>query len=532
MRRIMVLILAAGIIVTVAERSALGCSCVAGDDPRTDLARSDGAFVGSLISRQEPTPDSNGTITGTQEVAYRFHVDHAVKGKFGSTVDVYSAASGASCGLEGEPGRRIGLFLDRKDGRWKSSLCQQVDPEALLRAARPLPRPNGDPPARLLIGGSLGDVRVVSTDLRGRTVAYGRGTPATEEISVCPGGKRIVEVVGRSLEQEPYTEWRVAVRDVDGLRLVREVVLRSLSKAQGPAVEAVSCRDPDANEVLVFAAQDVVSRPVVEPPRSGPLGRVIRIRGRSESTLYGGTWRAAAFGTGFAFMIGGPKLHDLIRLDLTNGRTRTILHLPFADGVSGRGIVLSPDGSMLALFDDAWHPKLYVVALSPTPTLLASRDTGAWPTPIWWGNDRILAAGQEGLVVLDTKLHQKGTVRGWDSYGTVVIGDQVFGIRFGDLVSVSLPSGRIRTLSRFYSESLAVLSALPVPAARPRPSPTHSSRPTETPQPAATTPPPIAEPRIRPAPRAAKGVPGGVASILVALTGAAWFFGRRRVRAR
>ena len=533
MRRFLVLILATGMIVTVAERSALGCSCVQGDDPRSDLARSAGAFIGHLISTDKPTPEPGGGYTSTQEVAYHFRVDRAVKGRFGSTVEVYSAVSGASCGLESEPGRRIGLFLDRRDGRWKSGLCQQVDPEALLRAARPLPRPNGDPPARVLIGGSLGDVRLVSTDLRGRTVAYGEGTPFTDDVSVCPGGTLLVEVVSRVIDRDPYMEWRVAVRDVDGLRLLREVVLRSLFTARGPSVEAVSCRDAGANEILAFAAQDVFSRPVDEGPRHGPLGRVIRVRGRSESTLYTGTWRSASFAVGqYAFMTGGPKLHDLIRLDLTNGRQQVLLHLPLADDVEGRGIVLSPDETKAALFDSAWQPKLYVVALTPKPALIASRDTGAWPSPTWWGNRAIVAMGEGSLLVLDTKLHRIGDISQWYSYNTAIVGDRVFGMSFGKLVSATLPNGAIRSLHNFYSSSLGTVFALPVPTAAPRPTPTRPAVAVLTPRPSPTYSAIAELPTAIPATRTSRTIPGGIAGGLIVLTAAAWLAGRRRLRPR
>jgi hypothetical protein len=46
---------------------------------------------------------------------------------------VRTNAYGASCGLEFLDGPRVGLLLDRaSDGVWESSLCQQVQPGALL----------------------------------------------------------------------------------------------------------------------------------------------------------------------------------------------------------------------------------------------------------------------------------------------------------------------------------------------------------------------------------------------------------------
>lgn len=64
-----------------------------------------------------------------------------------------SSPHGASCGLEVAEGARVGLFLTlTDDGIWTSGLCSQIEPEVLLRAAAPLPEPNGVGPIWLIIG--------------------------------------------------------------------------------------------------------------------------------------------------------------------------------------------------------------------------------------------------------------------------------------------------------------------------------------------------------------------------------------------
>ncbi len=135
--------LAAVLLVAIAT-PASACSCASGDD-RDALARSDAAFIGTLVSRT----DSGRSAT------FRFTVDEEVKGEFPQTIDVSSASDGAACGLEVRMGQQTGLFLsgDETQG-WSSSLCQQISPEDLREAARPMPAPDGEGPIKLIVGGN------------------------------------------------------------------------------------------------------------------------------------------------------------------------------------------------------------------------------------------------------------------------------------------------------------------------------------------------------------------------------------------
>src|SRR4249920_660317 len=127
------------VLVVVAAQAAHACSCAPGD-PRDALHRSDGAFVGTLVERTE---------VDDQTSIFTFEIESAVKGTLGAEVDVHSASNGASCGLEVGFGQRIGLLLDTADdGAWTSGLCAQIDPEVLLKAAQPLPPPDGVGPVR------------------------------------------------------------------------------------------------------------------------------------------------------------------------------------------------------------------------------------------------------------------------------------------------------------------------------------------------------------------------------------------------
>lgn len=114
------------------ERAA-ACSCAVGD-PRQMLREADAAFVGTLVARHVERQDGRLFSSGDPAMLV-FRVEEAVKGDLGELVEVETAASGASCGIEAPVGQRIGLFLTRTSGGWASSLCQQIDPSVLLAAA-------------------------------------------------------------------------------------------------------------------------------------------------------------------------------------------------------------------------------------------------------------------------------------------------------------------------------------------------------------------------------------------------------------
>ena len=209
--RVLSLCVAVLIVATLAAavEPARACSCVP-PDPWSYLERADGAFVGRLVSRRE---------SGEGRAVLVFSVERAVKGKFGATIEVETASSGAACGIETSVGRRIGLFLEREGDGWFGHLCWQVEPEDLLAAAA-LPAPNGRGPVALFMGGRFGPARTLALDANGRTLAYGMGAGEVLDFSVCPGASRVAELV------ELDTGDIVAIRELPTLRLVRRQQLR------------------------------------------------------------------------------------------------------------------------------------------------------------------------------------------------------------------------------------------------------------------------------------------------------------------
>jgi hypothetical protein len=115
--RLLVLPLAAVALLAI-PNDALACSCLQWGNPKEELAKAKGGFVGVYLGRKA-LPGSPGAAI------YRFHVERRLKGTFGKNIEVVSANNGAACGLEVQKGHRYGLLLRRERGRWHSSLCEQ-----------------------------------------------------------------------------------------------------------------------------------------------------------------------------------------------------------------------------------------------------------------------------------------------------------------------------------------------------------------------------------------------------------------------
>jgi hypothetical protein len=127
-RRLVALAAAAGAAFASAATAegAFACSCVPWGNPRDELARADGAFVGVYLSRRPLTSSANASSGDTY--VYRFRVTRRVKGRIGRIIDVRSPRDGAACGLEVTRGQRVSLLLDRRNRAWHSNLCRQRPP--------------------------------------------------------------------------------------------------------------------------------------------------------------------------------------------------------------------------------------------------------------------------------------------------------------------------------------------------------------------------------------------------------------------
>ena len=538
MRRLLVLVLVASATLLVTGRSALGCSCAQGD-PRTALARSDAAFVGRLETKESPTPSPEGFYNSGQPVTYTFAVERSVKGELGKRVDVESAAYGASCGLEVRVGERTGLFLYRDDGQWKSGLCSQIEPEALIEAAKPLPAPTSKGPVSFVVGGRYGPVTAFAVDRKAKTVAYGNGTDwdATTHVSVCPGSLAMVEWGYRPGGTNVPV---LAVRRFDRFEdaeMHRLPELR-IGEPDGNQLMAISCTAEQGNEVLVAVSDYQGDRAAVS------RGRIIRIREGSLRTLYSGPVQMAAFSASGdkAYITGGRGGEDVMVVDLSSGRARRIAKI--ARG--SEGFSLSPGELRLGatMILDPQRPRTFritVVDMSSTPATVRNivlEESDPYGVTRWANDATVLfvphSGGGTGRVqVFDHMLRRKGSFTGWDSSDSVVVDKTLYGIGWGGkLLTASLPNGPTKTLRTFDTPSIYTLAFVPPqPKVRKGAPPTAiPTKPLPTPSATATAP---TERAMGPVEKSGsiRGLTVTGAGILVIAAGASWILYRRRRRA-
>jgi hypothetical protein len=119
-------------IVVVGAGPSFACSCVSGD--AAEHAGRATVVVSGTVTDVDPPP-KGAMMSSTDPATYTVDVDQVFKGEAGSTLEVLSPVSGASCGLEGvEPGRRYVVFASHEsmegadaDHLW-ANLCGGTGP--------------------------------------------------------------------------------------------------------------------------------------------------------------------------------------------------------------------------------------------------------------------------------------------------------------------------------------------------------------------------------------------------------------------
>jgi hypothetical protein len=111
-------VLATVLLTLIGAAPAAACPRRANVDLGPQLRASDGAFVGRVAGRKA------GRLT--------FRVQIRVKGRVAHRVTVRAPQG---CGTALRRGRRVGVLLDRRDGRWTTRAAGVVDPGQLLKAA-------------------------------------------------------------------------------------------------------------------------------------------------------------------------------------------------------------------------------------------------------------------------------------------------------------------------------------------------------------------------------------------------------------
>jgi hypothetical protein len=477
---------------------AKACSC-ATYDVRERLPEVDGAFVGRLIARDEPTP-VDGVFSSDTLVRYRFSVEQPVKGAIPSeTIDVWSSASGASCGLETPVGERAGLLLERDGDRWTSNLCSQADPDVLIRAGRPLPPPNGVPPPAVLVGTTHGPGRMVSLDGQGRIIAFGTGAGNVSDIGFCPGGTLLVEAFS-SPNESSYHNPGVAIRSTSDLTVVWERFL-ARNGERYTAIADIACRRQDggAGEVLAIVVEQFSTDTSVRyETRILLFGRDGEPHQLWQGDATGGTF--SADGTA-AYLSGGPEGRQLLHVDTANlasPAVRTLAELPANIGT----LALSPGGRHLASATTyrAWSsdqssPPIdaVVVDLSASPAKVITSQLSPSPdvtySALWANADRIAFTPAWGgqVRIFDTALKELGAWSGWTAATAAVVGEHLVGLNGAEVVTAPLANGPMSSWADLESGLPGTVVAFPGgaaigPPAHPE-SPTTTAAPSPTPEP-------------------------------------------------
>jgi hypothetical protein len=466
-RRVILLALIVAFIV-VPLPPARACSC-SGGDSRDRLAAADGAFIGELVGRRETGP-LGSIISSGRDVVYTFEVSEVFKGDIGRRVEIHSPASGASCGFEVAADEAVGIFLDRQGGDWRSGLCGQIEPGKLRAAAAPLPTPDGRAPAALVVGGSYGEARLLTLDRHARTLAYGYGAGRTAQLSVCPGGNRLLEIV----RDHPRPD-RLALRELPGLRLLWERLLPPQPNSIN--AEAVQCRDGTGTG-YVFASNG-------GDPGWSPQATLLGVSQATTTVLYQGTARSIAFGRDVGYVNEGRWGEVIGRVDLHSGQRTPVLTGPR----HMTQLVLSPDGSALATqvaSDDAARPsgdrrdprpKAVVIDLEPSPprvrTAILGRadqvETGRWVrgNMVWLNANRIgffpTPGADPRARIFDSSLRELGGFDNWAATTSLSVGEGVVGLGQGRLIVADLPNGPTREVELVDGPLMSALAALPGP---------------------------------------------------------------------
>jgi hypothetical protein len=374
MRRLLLVVL---LLLMAGEEARASCSP---PNPRAQLKYAQAAIDGRFVSERFSGDRMERWLT--------FRVDRVLKGEVGPAVEIYERGMTTINFGRLEPGQRVGLTMNFKDGQWLSNDCQTYDPEELADAVEPLPRPPGRGRAAYVVAGAFGDARLAVLDRRGRTLAYGFGSTQWADVTVCPGGRRIVEA---GYEQ-------LIVRRVRDLRVLRRIRLGFTRSAH------------------------CLGRTIVRATSSGIFrgGRQIW-RGRAAAVVF---HRRAAYVT---------RGHEILRVDLRSGRARTVATLPLTPQHEElRSLAVSPDGRRLAVLAPNWPvqggeppSQVAVVDMGATAARVRVADLpqGEQYSGVAWAgagrfavtafhSHRVPGAGQPARFY-DARLRPLGEIAGW-----------------------------------------------------------------------------------------------------------------------
>lgn len=334
------------------------------------------------------------------------------------------------CGLVGTVGRRAAFLVRRTEGEWGPWQLEEVSADLLRRGTLPLPEPNGTGQPAFVAGGHFGVVRSAILDSRGRTIRYGPGRGAVTDLSVCPGGRVLAELI-RSEEAVS-----LALRRLPSLTPIREVVLGGSGYG-----ERVVCGNRSGSVVLASVVSYETHPLETRLLRITPIGQ--RVLERAEGLAF--DVRDDGL---FVSCAGGRLVVRNLRVG-----TRTVV------GTTGDMLseaTLSPDGRFLAGFG---RHTLVVVDLARSTTARTP-----WSDPLsgvaWMDRETLAAWSVSGRVETFgprlRSLHASQWVR---AHTFVAKEGRVFGVDWSGAL-LTEKDGFIVPLGNLFSPAVRVLAPL------------------------------------------------------------------------
>ena len=428
----------------IAVPEARACSC-GPSDPRDDLHESDGAFIGMYVGREPSDP-----ADPFADHDYIFETEKVFKGEIGEVVEVRSASDGAACGLEYPEGARAALFLDEEEGLWRSNLCRTVQPGLLERAAAPLPAPDARGAPRLLVGGSFGEVRVIALGRAGRTAGYGYGEGDLHHMSLCPGGRRSVELASDRYFQPPIF---VDVRKLSTLDVTSTKEAPDGWSDASVFPLGISCVDRDGAAVVAGRGFE----------KGATFIELRRFSAGATSRIYKGRATSAAIGRRNAYLSAG---RDIFTIDLADGSRNRLTTLERA--VSH--LTLSPDGRSVAgyigaTFREEDDPAHVFVIRSRDGEELARTSTGEttyFGSIDWVSNKHLIQTSGAKTLLRTRSLQPVRGFRNWAPADATAVGCALFGVGYGVLARSSICEEKpLRPERTFFSPITTGILRLP-----------------------------------------------------------------------
>ena len=314
----------------------------------------------------------------------------------------------------------------------------------LLQAAQPLPAPDGVGSVRFVVGGNLGENRLMALDRKGRTLAYGLGDGYARDVDVCPGAIRALEAVtwGRRAQ--------LVLRELPSLDVVRTI---TLAETRRPWIPHAECLSANGDRLLA------VERHKAEY-------RVHQVTGTTDRVAWHGHVRDVAIQDGHAYVIDGLELFEV---HLRDGRLEPLAPIP----AHVQEITISPDGSRIAgflfgRFEDPGQTPSRVVSIRVADGVTKTFALGAYAFgEVAWVNAGTIAylpggADDQHAWLLDAdSMRSVGGFDGWYAADSVVVGGTAFGVGWGQLARAGLDDGDVRLVRAFEGPETFVLDVVP-----------------------------------------------------------------------